>query len=227
MNAIQNGCKNCTKQFPYEYTYRLGIAALEATGVKTVDVADILAICWRESLCTAWFYHGERLFDVNLTMMEVVPGFSRDEFLRLNAIASNNGKVACSKFRFEHTWFDEVERDEQFKSMSLAQRLTLACSWGIAQKGALYLVRYSKTEYAPQVVAEFQRSVDTQLKQLCFDLNDLMSDSAGDKQLAYTRYNSGASAKRVTAYGKYVAANAAKFRTQLNTLRYPLCSTST
>lgn len=173
-----------------------------------VTVADVLAVIQKESSGVPIFNPNHLpmedkenlLFRQNLAEASRLSGVSKPEILKINTILTGEYKGEIAKFRCEPGYMRWAKNLKG--TFTPVERMLLACSLGAGQKMVRWLVDGStkpRTEWL-QFALKFAGDLDLQLQYCAGDLESLLSVSHS-RELAYTRYNAGGSAKAVTPYG--------------------------
>jgi hypothetical protein len=178
---------------------QLAKTALTAKSRQHVTLADILAVCERESHCVPVFTERDNLYRVNLKAASQITGLAEVDLVKALIIPVGVYKNYVAKFRCEPgywKWAKEVKG-----SFTQPERFLLSCSIGVGQKMTRWLVTGTPKQQWIPGIKHFMGSVATQLLYVAGDLDRLIDISSGDRKLAYTRYNAGPGAKQHTEYG--------------------------
>jgi hypothetical protein len=196
-------CVPCGKSdnMPWLSLYRRCYAALEASGIKDVKVYWLMAICIMESGGNGYWMPGNSDLQKNLAAMYDITKIPVDRFRGMIMVKTANNRGYVPKFRTEPTWWHQLSNNKDFQSLDAYTLAVIASSWGIAQKGGLYLNQGIPALLQYQKLAEFMYNEPEQLRVLVDDVHHLIGLDPDAVPLMYTRYNGGASQNKVSKYG--------------------------
>jgi hypothetical protein len=201
------------KPAPYGALKKMCEAALLRTHSTRIDVFVMMAVCVKESMGSPWFCRCDSLYKTNLEVVAKYVGQQKaGQFVSL--ITSTNPYYfnKIPKFRFEPAWYAAKSVLFVREGFPLLESLAMCASYGIAQKGALWLPQGADAGTTWLSIKSFMSDPDLQLTQLCYDLHSLHAEFGGNMELALTRYNAGAGAKRISGYGVQCVALANELR---------------
>lgn len=183
---------------------------------KHVRVSDILAVIERESHGAPIFHTEDKLYHANVKAASQITGLSRAEIVRAATIEHGALKGMVAKFRCEPGYW---KWSNTLQALSPGERFLLACSFGLGQKMARWLVvKTPKPEWI-SFVKNFMGSISLQVLYVAGDLDALLAGTNGDRALAFARYNGGpAMTKQSRPYREYgipVAERAAQIEKEL------------
>ncbi|HEY9684684.1 MAG TPA: hypothetical protein V6C86_24095 [Oculatellaceae cyanobacterium] len=185
---------------------------------KMVRVSDVLAVIDEESGGCPFFKPTDKQYAENLAAAVQITGMAPADIkaAMLIKFGAYNGQIA--KFRVEPGYFKwALNYKKVFKPQDL---IILACSFGLGQKMARWLINGVNQKEWIESIRHFMGSQNIQIAYVIGDLDQLLVGAKGDRQLAFTRYNAGPRASKAsgafTTYGKPVAEKAEEFEKQLN-----------
>lgn len=166
------------------------------------DVFLMMAVCVRESMGVPWFCKCDSLYKANMNVVRTHFGMEvSNEFLRAITVKGGTNAGKIPKFRFEPGWFGLNQSNPDTARLQPVPLIIMSCSFGMAQKGALWMVPGVPQAERWLAVNQLMKDPEYQLLTLAHDLQQLGAFKGHDVELALTRYNAGASAKHVTSYG--------------------------
>lgn len=220
---LDKKCCGATTTMPWMSLYRRCINALRAMENKQLSVNWLMAICVAESGGNSLWLGNNELLAQNCKALEKFTGIKHDEWLTNIRIRTGANRGSYPKFRFEPSWWKQINREELIPKFTDIEIAVYACSWGIAQKSGLYLEKSVISIETMQHLRLFSQSEALQLNQLICDLQELYFESKGQTPLMFSRYNEGASAKYVNDYGRMVSGMAVGLKEAILKENLPLC----
>lgn len=167
-----------------------------------VTLADILSISQSETGRDPWFCSWCGPFTSNLKV--VIDNYRITEADWTATIRGIDGEARglLPKFRLEPSYMAWAKQPHNGIVFSPIQQAQLACSWGVGQQMARWLLYpYDSREWIPRLV-EFRQSVNLQVRQLISVFEPLLIHAHGNRELAYTRYNAGPNTALISKYGQ-------------------------
>jgi len=205
------GCCNKPAK-PFLPVIKMTRQAVEGMTLKGFDLYDIAAIAIKESNGNPFFMPQDLLLKANLNALSVGAGVKADDFLLYVRLRHGPNQGSIPKFRFESVWFKQLHGVDPGHKFSKEKRALLACSIGMCQKSILYLTWGHLDYLDDRHLQQFMSDPFMQLRQCAHDLQSLHAGREVPMDLAFTRYNAGASREHVTEYGKRVEAIAENLR---------------
>ena len=157
---------------------------------KQVTSADVLAVIQKESGGVAHFLGNEPLFRQNLRAAQTITGLDQTSILQ--SVMITQGLLAGKhyKFRCEPGYWEWAKKLKG--SWTQQDRFLLSCSFGLGQKMARWLVS-SGVPGADWInfIQKFAFDQNLQVQYICGDLDALLVQARGQRQVAFTRYNQG------------------------------------
>lgn len=178
-----------------------------------------MAVVVRESGANPMFCKCDELYGQNMRALTHWTGISELDWLKFITIAPPGDMVGIPKFRFEQSFYSDAKMRYNHCNYSRVEMAVFGCSFGYGQKSALYLTFDLPQAERIWTIKTFNRDRIKQLTQVLADVEELVSRSSGDWQLALTRYNRGPSFETVTEYGRSLWAKAQDLQQRIpNTL---------
>ncbi len=185
--------------------YRRYLDGLDAENrLFSVPKELIASVIERETEGERFFNLTDQLFKDNLReagrLLNVHPPFFLQHFVPKDG--PMRGMI--TKFRVEPGWVTIAKNWARDTPNENYWRLMLPVSFGFGQKWMnAYLEQFPKEQWMTQFWL-FIGTPRLQITTIAKDMSVLTKQSGGDVRLALTRYNAGATAKRVSSYGKEV-----------------------
>ena len=162
---------------------------------------DVEAVIQQETSGVPIFNPNETLYKLNLLSAENLADLPPAVIKQSVTIIQGPLEGKICKFRMEPGYWRWADSQT---GLDIQLRVLLACSLGVGQKMARWLITNVPKYQWGNVIRHFMADVPTQLLYVAGDLDNLLLQSEGDRLLAYTRYNAGAGAKTVSKYGRDV-----------------------
>jgi hypothetical protein len=190
--------------------------AVQLKDRSIMDIYDVAAVCFKESAGNGFFSPMDVLYRVNLLAVSAGAHVLPNQFEYFIQVHDGPNKGRIPKFRFERSWYEQIQISSLYKHLTKLDQALWACSIGIAQKSILYLMASGRTSQSESVVQNFCSDEAVQIRQCYADLEALAVRAHGNKALAFSQYNAGASSMRVTDYGAQVLKFSGEFRSGKN-----------
>mgnify|MGYP003387035785 CR=1 FL=1 len=190
---------------PYKRLYDTICGAVAEIPDFHGDIFLVMAICVRESMGVPWFCRCDSLYKAHVGTIRRYHGESTlKQFLSLLTVKGgvNAGKIP--KFRYNHSWYEEVARRETTAGLYPEQRVFLSCGYGLALKAA---INHHSDELLPEwllAVDSLIRSERYQIQTLIKDLSDFGAFRTPEPIHALTRFTTMESPKRVPGYAPQI-----------------------
>jgi hypothetical protein len=194
-------CKNCGTQDEFPMLITLCRKEVVLDDRPVCDIYDVAAICIMESAGKPFWSDGDMLLKANVLSLQTTAKVTAKEFIEYVRVKEGPNKGQIPKFRFEASWFRLVQTDNRFASFSPVQKALWSCSIGIGQQSIYYLMHNNEKTAEDPYLLLFMRDPGMQVRHVFAYISSATRHADGEKALAFTRYNSGLSAKHVSGYG--------------------------
>lgn len=206
---------------PFHATWQLVVASMpKEMKYKHLRPWHVLAVAIKESFGISYFCLCDSLAKANLSVMSTTAGVKEQDFVKEFTVRTGEHVGSFGKFRFEPSWWLEIEKSGHFDKLPLVQRVGMACSWGAGQKSAWYKFGKMPSDVAISLLKGFIADPAEQFEQIWDDLEALGFEDGVDPALVFSRYNAGASCKKVTEYGADVLRLSGIFGTSYATEKF-------
>jgi hypothetical protein len=193
----------------------LAEGCIQQRNLKLVTVDDVLSVVTLETHGQEWFNPNcncDALYKANMQALRNGTGITEQQWLEAIRVKSGPNKGLVPKFRWEAGYMEWARQAAPRAKLYGASAAILACSFGLGQKMARWLLSNHPPEKWAQIISEFNADPRLQVDTCAKDLEYLLHLSEGYRPIAYTRYNAGPTAKTVSQYGKLAYDNFTKFQ---------------
>jgi hypothetical protein len=163
--------------------------------------AEVMALAYAESVANPWMCDCSSTDRAEFNRIPwKEPELSR--WLRtFTKITSGVNKGKLARFTYDHEIYREQALDPWFCSLSMVERIVLACRWGMFKKPGFHIVLgEEKEQYFPKLW-RFMGSPALQIETAVRDLNQLIPRAEGNFALAAARYHGGPGLRMASRFG--------------------------